>query len=166
MQIQPQLLLLQKTLFNIEGLARQLFPELDLWKIARPVLEDWMKKQIGVKSLWHRTKKHYPYMSANFPDIPIMLYEIIKHTKEQQLETLAIQQQIKKDIGTKYKESNLASKLFYGIGSIVIIVAGALSINYNAIESAKQWLIIRPSVISFIGIAILALGWYVRPKIK
>ena len=165
MRIQPQLLLLQKTLFNIEGLARQLFPELDLWKIARPVLEDWMKKQIGFKSLWHRTKKHYPYMSANFPDVPIMLYEIIKHTKGQQIETLAIQNQSKKDIGTKHRKSNLASKLFYGLGSIIIIVAGALSINYNAIISAEQWLIIRPSVISVIGIAVLALGWYVKPKI-
>ena len=163
MHIQPQLLLLQKTLFNIEGLARSLFPELDLWKIAKPVLEDWMKKQIGMKSLWHRTKKNYPYMSANFPEIPIMLYEIIKNTKNQQSEAMALQQQIKQDINKNQKPS-LIYKLFYSIGSIIIVAAGIISINHNTIESATQWLLARPGVISVIGLTALWLGWYLKPK--
>ena len=57
MEVQPQLILLQKTLFNIEGLGRQLYPELDLWKTAYPVLKEWMNEQIGFKSVASDFKK-------------------------------------------------------------------------------------------------------------
>ena len=60
MEVQPQLILLQKTLFNIEGLGRQLYPELDLWKTAYPVLKEWMNEQIGFKSVASDFKKNLP----------------------------------------------------------------------------------------------------------
>ena len=47
MQVQPQLVLLQKTLLYVEGLGRQLYPQLDLWQTAKPYLEHWMRQQIG-----------------------------------------------------------------------------------------------------------------------
>jgi ubiquinone biosynthesis protein len=54
MVIQPQLVLLQKTLLYIEGLGRQLYPQLDLWKTAKPFLENWMKEQIGLKAMYQK----------------------------------------------------------------------------------------------------------------
>lgn len=53
MEVQPQLVLLQKTLLNIEGLGRQLYPDLDLWSTAQPFLERWMRERVSPKSLFH-----------------------------------------------------------------------------------------------------------------
>ena len=70
MEVQPQLILLQKTLFNIEGLGRQLYPELDLWKTAYPVLKEWMNEQIGFKSVASDFKKNLPLFRQTARDFP------------------------------------------------------------------------------------------------
>ncbi len=60
MQIQPQLILLQKTLLNIEGLGRQLYPDLDIWKAASLIPRDWMRRQIGLRSVVRSLRKQWP----------------------------------------------------------------------------------------------------------
>lgn len=85
--IQPQLILLQKTLLNIEGLGRQLYPDLDLWNTATPFLERWLKKQVGFKALLRRIRDNIPYWSEKLPDIPELIYDImseIRRVQEQQ----------------------------------------------------------------------------------
>ena len=79
MEVQPQLILLQKTLFNIEGLGRQLYPELDLWKTAYPVLKEWMNEQIGFKSVASDFKKNLPLFRKTARDFP----KIIKQFSSQ-----------------------------------------------------------------------------------
>ena len=79
MEVQPQLILLQKTLFNIEGLGRQLYPELDLWKTAYPVLKVWMNEQIGFKSVASDFKKNLPLFRQTARDFP----KIIKRFSSQ-----------------------------------------------------------------------------------
>ena len=79
MEVQPQLILLQKTLFNIEGLGRQLYPELDLWKTAYPVLKEWMNEQIGFKSVASDFKKNLPLFRQTARDFP----KIIKRFSSQ-----------------------------------------------------------------------------------
>ena len=79
MEVQPQLILLQKTLFNIEGLGRQLYPELDLWKTAYPVLKEWMNEQIGFKSVAYDFKKNLPLFRQTARDFP----KIIKRFSSQ-----------------------------------------------------------------------------------
>ena len=74
MEIQPQLLLLQKTLLNIEALGRDLDPELDLWGSCRPFFKTWMKKQIGWRGLWRRLKSEAPLISERLPELPGMVY--------------------------------------------------------------------------------------------
>ena len=69
MEVQPQLVLLQKTLLNIEGLGRELYPQLDLWKTAKPFLEKWMQEQIGVKRAINELKRDIPYFLDNFPEL-------------------------------------------------------------------------------------------------
>lgn len=71
--IQPQLILLQKTLVNVEGLARNLYPELDLWQTAQPMLEKWMKSQMGMKAFIRKVKSQSPYWLEKLPDIPQLL---------------------------------------------------------------------------------------------
>ena len=98
MVIQPQLVLLQKTLLYIEGLGRQLYPELDLWKTAKPFLENWMKEQIGFKAMYSKITANLPYWSEKLPEIPDLVYDTLKQVKklpEQQrlqFEALQIQQ--------------------------------------------------------------------------
>lgn len=67
MRVQPQLLLLQKTLFNIEGLGRELYPNLDLWETAKPFLQNWMKKQFSPRSMIKDWRYHLPFIRQHLP---------------------------------------------------------------------------------------------------
>jgi ubiquinone biosynthesis protein len=80
--IQPQLVLLQKTLLSIESLCRQLAPELDLWSSARPHIEKWLKKEVGFKAFLRRIRDNLPIWSEQFPEIPSLIYTVLNETKE------------------------------------------------------------------------------------
>ncbi|AWL13252.1 putative protein kinase UbiB [Saliniradius amylolyticus] len=82
MTVQPQLVLLQKTLLYIEGLGRQLYPQLDLWKTAKPFLENWMQEQIGVKAVWKKVRANLPYWSEKLPDMPDLIYDSLRQVKD------------------------------------------------------------------------------------
>ena len=85
--IQPQLILLQKTLLSIEGLSRQLSPELDIWSTASPQIEKWLKRQLGFKGFLRRMRNNIPLWSEQLPELPGMIYEVLKETKDQQERT-------------------------------------------------------------------------------
>ncbi len=72
--IQPQLILLQKTLITIEGLSRQLHPGINLWDTAKPFLETWMKNQVGIPSLMRKIKEYRPYWIEKLPELPHLVY--------------------------------------------------------------------------------------------
>jgi ubiquinone biosynthesis protein len=85
MQVQPQLVLLQKTLLNIEGLGRQLYPDLDLWQTAKPFLEDWFKERLSPKTKIKQAIKKFPELAEKFPEIPALLFQVLDdaaHTSE------------------------------------------------------------------------------------
>jgi ubiquinone biosynthesis protein len=77
-EIQPQLVLLQKTLLNIEGLGRELDPELDLWSTAKPFLEKWMLEQMGPKKLWEQLKAEAPRYAKLLPELPRLVHDHLK----------------------------------------------------------------------------------------
>jgi ubiquinone biosynthesis protein len=83
-EIQPQLVLLQKTLLNIEGLGRQLDPELDLWSTAKPFLEQWMLEQIGPQRLWKQLKEEAPRLAKMLPEIPRLVHAFLQRDHEQE----------------------------------------------------------------------------------
>jgi len=83
MEVQPQLVLLQKTLLNIEGLGRQLDPELDLWKTAKPFLERWMAEQIGWRALVRHAKEEAPNWAATLPQLPRLIHQALDHRDQQ-----------------------------------------------------------------------------------
>jgi ubiquinone biosynthesis protein len=78
MEVQPQLVLLQKTLLNIEGLGRQLYPDLDLWETAHPFLERWMKNRFHPKSLWGELKRYAPEWMEKFPQVPDLIFNSLQ----------------------------------------------------------------------------------------
>jgi ubiquinone biosynthesis protein len=77
-QIQPQLVLLQKTLLNIEGLGRQLDPDLDLWTTAKPFLERWMDEQVGWRGLTERLKNEAPRYAQLLPELPRLVHQALR----------------------------------------------------------------------------------------
>ena len=83
-EVQPQLVLLQKTLLNIEGLGRQLDPNLDLWKTAKPYLERWMSEQIGWRGLFEKLKEEAPHYSHIFPQLPRLAHHALTRLGEEQ----------------------------------------------------------------------------------
>ncbi len=77
MHVQPQLVLLQKTLLNIEGLGRQLYPDLNLWETAKPFLEKWFHERIGPKAKIKKVIKQFPELAEQFPEIPSLIYHVL-----------------------------------------------------------------------------------------
>ncbi len=77
MEIQPQLILLQKTLISVEGLGRQLYPNLDLWNTAKPFLEGWMKQRMGSRALIRRIQENSPCWIEKLPELPKMIFNLM-----------------------------------------------------------------------------------------
>jgi ubiquinone biosynthesis protein len=102
MEVQPSLVLLQKTLLNVEGLGRQLYPELDLWTTALPFLEDWNRRRMQPKTLFKALKENVPDWIEQLPQLPQLMIDsltqskqltAINHTLNQRLEAEQIRQQ-------------------------------------------------------------------------
>jgi ubiquinone biosynthesis protein len=107
-EIQPQLVLLQKTLLNIEGLGRQLDPDLDLWSTAKPFLETWMLQQVGPQKLINELRDQAPRYAKVLPDLPLLLHQYLRQkpadSRRELLELLAEQK----------KTNSLLQGLIYG----------------------------------------------------
>ena len=97
-EIQPQLVLLQKTLLNIEGLGRDLDPDLDLWRTAKPFLERWMSEQVGWRGLLRRLGEELPLWSELLPQLPRLAQQYLSRDGEallrEQLDTLIARQRL------------------------------------------------------------------------
>jgi ubiquinone biosynthesis protein len=87
-EIQPQLVMLQKTLLNIEGLGRQLDPGLDLWATAKPFLENWMREQIGFKGLLRTLRREAPHWATMLPQLPRLLHRALAGDRVERVERM------------------------------------------------------------------------------
>ena len=118
-EIQPQLVLLQKTLLNIEGLGRDLDPELDLWNTAKPFLEQWMLDQMGPKKLLKQLREQAPQYAKLFPQLPRLLHAYLKQPQG----TAADRQQMTLLIAEQQRTNRLLQAVLYGaIGFILSLV--------------------------------------------
>ena len=128
MEVQPQLVLLQKTLLNIEGLGRQLYPDLDLWQTAKPYLEDWYKNRIGPKATFNRLKEHLPIMAEKLPELPEMMYQVLSDAAKGELELKWKSKQldeIKQQMARNHRRNILA----IAGGSLLISAAVILALD-------------------------------------
>jgi ubiquinone biosynthesis protein len=118
-QIQPQLVLLQKTLLNIEGLGRQLDPELDLWSTAKPFLERWMNQQVGWQGLLERLQREAPRYAQLLPELPRLLHRALQAPEQAASESAATQALL-----TEQRRTNrLLQALLFGLFGFVAGVA-------------------------------------------
>lgn len=125
MVVQPQLVLLQKTLLYIEGLGRQLYPQLDLWQTAKPFLENWMKQQIGLSAMLKKIRENAPYWSEKLPEIPDLLYDTLQQAKRMPLEHQKMHQQI-------VAQQRLSRKVIhYSVSGAGLIILSALLPLHN-----------------------------------
>lgn len=85
MEVQPQLVLLQKTLLNIEGLGRQLYPDLDLWQTAKPFLEHWTAEQVGPRAFFKKIRQDLPLWSERLPELPELIHRSLSQAAEGKL---------------------------------------------------------------------------------
>jgi len=83
MEVQPQLVLLQKTLFAIEGLGRQIYPELNLWVTAKPFIERWLREQMGPKALVKHLRNNIPFFVEQLPYMPKLFNDVLSQLKDQ-----------------------------------------------------------------------------------
>jgi ubiquinone biosynthesis protein len=84
MQTQPQLLLLQKTLVNVEGIAREFNPSLNIWEVATPLLRDWLDRQRGPRAWWNKLRRHAPQWGLVLPEMPELLHDILQRAQQGQ----------------------------------------------------------------------------------
>jgi ubiquinone biosynthesis protein len=128
MEVQPQLVLLQKTLLNIEGLGRQLYPELDLWQTAKPFLERWMSEQIGTRAFLNRLKENVPQWGEKLPEIPSLVHEVLHQARHGKLEVRSNSEELQK-IRQEIRRAN--SRTFFAIlgGSLVVSAALLLGLD-------------------------------------
>jgi len=162
MEVQPQLVLLQKTLLNIEGLGRQLYPQLDLWQTAKPFLENWMKDQVGPKAFLRNLKRQAPVTLERLPEVPLLLHGVLKQMHDGRL-TTALKSDALDGIRSEILRANRRSVLaILGTG---LLISAALLLEVSA--ATLPWLT-EPRWLSG-GLAITGLlsfiaAWPGRPR--
>lgn len=143
--IQPQLILLQKTLLNIEGVGRQIYPDLDLWTTAAPFLERWLKKQVGARAFLRRVRDNAPYWSEKLPEIPGLIYDVLHEVRsEKEAARFAAQQP-----DVKFALRSVIKRYFF-FGLACAFFVSSLIVNFQpAMDPKIVW--------SLGGVAALAL---------
>lgn len=126
MEVQPQLVLLEKTLLYIEGVGRQLYPQLDLWTTAKPFLEDWMSEQVGFSAAVKHIKERIPYWTEKLPELPEMIYSALKQQQKLELSINNLTWHMKQQ-----KKNQSRSIYLFGVGAILFVSATLLHINYS-----------------------------------
>lgn len=154
-QVQPQLVLLAKTLLNIEGLGRQLYAELDLWETAKPYLERWMSEQIGPRAAIKAIRRELPNFATMAPELPALAHQMLYRLKNDDLVIRTRDQEIerlRRQIETSARQTR---RLTGGIGLIVLaLVLAPAGLPGDA--SLVSWLL------GFAGLVLIGMSWFDR----
>ena len=128
MEVQPQLVLLQKTLLYVEGLGRQLYPQLDLWQTAKPFLEKWMRNQVGPQAVINAVKEKAPFWAEKLPELPELLYDSLKQGKTLNLRM----EQFYQGYCTSKRQQSTGQFLF-GVGATLVVCSALLLTDYPSL---------------------------------
>ncbi len=126
-KVQPQLLLLDKTLLNIEGLGRQLYPQLDLWSTAKPFLEDLMKERYSVKNTFEKLKEEAPQLLKDIPELPALTINALKQLNKMKDINKLYSQQTEQIVTQLQSNANQQTAAIFS-GSLLIL-SGVFAIN-------------------------------------
>ena len=160
MPIQPQLVLLQKTLLNIEGLGRQLYPELDLWDTAKPFLERWMNEQMGPRAFVSGLKKELPRLGKMIPEMPRLAHDLMRKLNEDET---ASQRQVEELRKLRDQIARGQRRQFFTTLAAALLVGAALTFDHQ--PSTEWWGIPLPSWFLGLGAVILVMvNWPKTPR--
>ncbi|HHB91979.1 MAG TPA: ubiquinone biosynthesis regulatory protein kinase UbiB [Thioploca sp.] len=148
MEIQPQLVLLQKTLLNIEGLGRQLYPELDLWQTAKPFLERWMDERVGIRAFLKSIRNNAPIWAGNLPELPMLVHEALM---QHQTDSIHL-----KRLNNELEQMREETKLWHE-RIILMLIGCAFIISASVILGLKTWNIFNLGILP-LGIALGSIG--------
>lgn len=123
MEVQPQLVLLQKTLLNIEGLGRDLYPDLDLWQTAKPFLERWFKDEMGPKASLRKIRSQLPGWAESWPEMPMLIHRTLENAANGKL-TVTFQSRDLEQIHREIKETR--RRTLTGIAGGTLLISAAI----------------------------------------
>ncbi len=159
MEVQPQLMLLQKTLVQIEGLGRMLYPELDLWETGLPVLRAWVREQSGPRATIRRLRRELPDLRYTLEKLPTALRRFVE--RQAQAGDSDRRSEASADLPDEQRRSSpatLAARQRYALGAgSALLLAGVLFIGLRAHPDWAGWLL---------GAAGLAMLWTGRPRVR
>lgn len=127
MEVQPQLVLLQKTLLYVEGLGRQLYPQLDLWSTAKPFLESWMREQVGLRALVKACKEKAPFWAEKLPELPELVYDSLRQQRQLSQQIMLLSQQL-----DKRNQRGSQSRYLLTVGATLVLSAVIVEVNQIA----------------------------------
>jgi ubiquinone biosynthesis protein len=132
MVVQPQLVLLQKTLLNIEGLGRQLYPDLDLWQTAKPFLESWFKQRFGPQAKIKELLGKLPEITEQLPEIPAMIFQALQSNAQMQQQ---IQQHNLEMLQLRKQLNRNNNRTLWAILTGALLVAGTILLQSPLLSS-------------------------------
>jgi ubiquinone biosynthesis protein len=144
MEVQPQLVLLQKTLLNIEGLGRQLYPQLDLWSTAQPYLEGWMKRRYHPSTLWAEIQRFGPEWLEKLPHMPQKLYDALSSAEQTSARLAGLEARICTPLEQRHRQSARWLKLAASF-SLLLLAGLAAQPQWHAAVAelpAASWLLV------------------------
>jgi ubiquinone biosynthesis protein len=156
-EIMPQLIMLQKTIINIEGIGRQLYPELDLWKTARPQLERWMDERIGAKGLIKGAKLNLPKLIDRLPDLPNRALDVLDQLHDGKIEMENKSEEIH-HLRQEMKAYNQRTVLAV-VGSGFLLSASIIYALDNTTHGVLASVPIVSWLLGFSGMMMLYLSW-------
>ena len=136
MEVQPQLVLLQKTLLNVEGLGRQLYPDLDLWETAKPFLDRWMRGKIGARGLIREVGRQAPRWGETLPALPGLAYETMRLARSGRIE-VGIRSEAIDGLRTEIRRGNRRSA--QAVIGAALIIAASVVLGLGAEHLANLW---------------------------
>ncbi len=151
MPVQPQLVLLQKTLLNIEGLGRSLNPDLDLWDTAKPFLERWMSDQVGPKAAVRTIKRELPKLFTLAPELPALSHELLRRARDEDLMIKTQSQQIEQ-LSKQLNKDSMRQNAILLTG--VLLFASMILSNSHWSYSAQV-----AQGLQILSVLVLGIGW-------
>ncbi len=146
MEVQPQLVLLQKTLLNIEGLGRDLYPDLDLWKTAKPFLQDWVREQMSLKATLKRLRAGLPALRELLLETPARLNAILQQLSEGKLQVGLESEELKR---LREALRQRVRHMYHAVTGGALIVSGALLLG---LHGAPVWVSLAVAGLGFVTI--------------
>jgi ubiquinone biosynthesis protein len=145
MEVQPQLVLLQKTLLNIEGLGRDLYPDLDLWQTAKPFLERWFKQELGPAANLNKLRSELPQWASHWPEMPMLVHRALSETAHGRLNLNFHSPQLE-ELGRDLRQHQ--RRLLLGVAGGSLLVSAAILLAAG-VYSALAGLAIVSSALLF-----------------